>query len=242
MSEVVRLNNAVLQNIQLTSQESMILKSLDKFYEDDNILKHFIPIINSESKISIRLIDHFITKFSKVNKISYKITENNVEQSFNVYSSYKQQLKIYQKRYFDPFSRGDRIPYFVNLKDEKNVKVGSDSKESEHSLSSEEQNNVGTKNKSLDSVLCVITTIGQLNFFKWFISKKIYNYILDNQDLIENDMNTKNKNEKKKPKIEVKNTKNSKVNVPINTSYRPYTIDKMNCDKSSQIVVSFSFI
>ena len=138
--ESTKLNQEVFKNIQITSHENMIMKSQEKFYENLENISLFIPIVNSESIISIRLIDHFVTKYSKVNKISYKLKEKDVEQTFNIHSSYKQQLKAYQKRHFDPFSRGDRIPYFMD--------------------------------KS-----CIITTIGQLNFFRWFISKKIYDYI-----------------------------------------------------------------
>ena len=43
----------------------------------------------------------------------------------------------------------------------------------------------------------IITTVGQLNFFKWFIENKIYEYALNNIKLIDldmtNTMNSKNK-------------------------------------------------
>ena len=154
------LNKEVIDNITITSQESMILKSIESFYLNNINSEIFINIISSNTNISIRLIDYFVTKYSKLNKISYKYNE----QIINIYSSYKQQLKAYQKKNFDPFSRGDRIPYFIN-----------------------------------DT--CIITTIGQLNFFRWFISKKILEYIMSNQDLIENDMNYKNKIDKRINKI-----------------------------------------
>jgi hypothetical protein len=186
----------VLKNIQITSHENMIIKSLEKFYEDKMNIDLFMPIVNSESKISIRLIDHFVTKYSKNYKINYKIKENNVEQTFNVYTSYKQQLKAFQKKHFDPFSRGDRIPYFI-------------------------------------SEYCVITTIGQLNFFRWFISKKIYDYIKNNQELIENDMNKKNKIDKKKTCKEPKPKKNK--NIAVNSTYSNYS-----CKSSTSRVLSFS--
>jgi hypothetical protein len=153
----------------------MIIKSFSNFYDNLIIVKLFIPILNSNSKISIRLIDYFVTKYSKYNKINYKIVENNTEVQFNVYTSYKQQLKAFQKKHFDPFSRGDRIPYFLG-----------------------------------DT--CIITTIGQLNFFKWFISKKIYDYVIKNHVIIENDMNRKNKNDKKIKNIQDKITKIKKNN------------------------------
>jgi hypothetical protein len=203
--EASKLNQEVFKNIQITSQENMIIKSLEKFYDDMNNIDLFIPIINSESSISIRLIDHFVTKYSKNNKISFKLKENDIEQQFNVHTSYKQQLKAFQKRHFDPFSRGDRIPYFMG-----------------------------------DN--CVITTIGQLNFFKWFISKKIYDYIKEHQITIENDMNKRNKIENKKIKKDIRPKKIIKTqsqyiqpNYPI---YRPIIMAET---KPEKIIVSFTF-
>jgi hypothetical protein len=214
IEEAKKLNQEVFKNIQITSHENMIMKSFEKFYETPDNISLFIPIVNSESKISIRLIDHFVTKYSKTHKISYKLKENDVEQSFNVNSSYKQQLKAYQKRHFDPFSRGDRIPYFMD-----------------------------------DS--CVITTIGQLNFFRWFISKRVFEYILNNHELIENDMNKKNKLDKKKVKKEKKSKKILKTqisactNISSNSShYRQSTspgLMSFSEPKTDKIIVSFSF-
>jgi hypothetical protein len=41
------------------------------------------------------------------------------------------------------------------------------------------------------------TTIGQLNFFKWIIENNILDYIKDNYNIIEKDMNTRNKSKNK---------------------------------------------
>ena len=51
------------------------MKSLEKFYEIPENISLFIPIVNSESKISIRLIDHFVTKYAKNYKTNYKLKE-----------------------------------------------------------------------------------------------------------------------------------------------------------------------
>ena len=206
--ESTRLNHEVFNNIQITSQENMIIKTLEKFYEDSVNINLFIPIINSESKISIRLIDHFVTKYSKINKISFKLKENDMEQIFNVHTSYKQQLKAFQKRHFDPFSRGDRIPYFMG-----------------------------------DS--CVITTIGQLNFFKWFISKKIFDYIQTNHEVIENDMNKMNRLENKKIKKDKKVKKILRnapnISYPISNTYNICKPLLLSDVKKDNIIVSFTF-
>ena len=42
------------------------------------------------------------------------------------------------------------------------------------------------------------TTIGQLNFFKWAIENNIIDFIETNYQTIENDMNHRNSNSKKK--------------------------------------------
>jgi len=209
--ESTKLNNEVFKNILITSQENMIIKSLEKFYEDIKNINLFIPILNFESKISIRLIDYFITKYSKNNKTNYKLRENDTEQIFNVHTSYKQQLKAFQKKNFDPFSRGDRIPYFIG-----------------------------------DN--CVITTIGQLNFFKWFISKKLYEYINLNHEIIELDMNKKNKNDKKKSKKLNKIKKfikpaSSNNCITFNNNYisSESNILTFSESKAEKIVVSFNF-
>ena len=160
--------------------------------------------------MSIRLIDYFVTKYSKNNKICYKLIDNSdniknkPDQLFNVYSSYKQQLKAYQKKHFDPFSRGDRIPYFV--KD-----------------------------------TCIITTIGQLNFFKWLISKNIYNYIKYNHEAIQNEMNKK-KNKKNiisKPK---KINKYQNIFIQQNIKQiKNNNVAKPPENKKDKIIVSFCF-
>ena len=201
-SDAIQLNHEVLQNIKISSQEYMIIKNFELFYECEDNINLFCRIINSQAEISIRLIDHFVTKYAKHNKLTFKIYENNIEQIINIYTSYKQQLKIFQKKYFDPFSRGDRIPYFM-------------------------KNN------------CVITTIGQLNFFKWFFSKNVFNYIMNNLDIIENDMNKKNKLDKKKDtKKKLKNTQyNNIMHKFTNKIYNNKIIGKT----ADNIIVSFSF-
>lgn len=153
-------NIEVFKNIKISSQENILLESLQKFYLDNKKANKIIPIIEGNSKISMRLIDFFITNYSKKNVVNYDIDVNGKKVNFNVYLSYKSQLKAFNKRYFDPFSRGNRIPFFFED-------------------------------------YCIITTIGQLNFFKWYISNNINDYILNNYDKIDKDLSMS----KKIPKI-----------------------------------------
>ena len=191
------LNKDVIDNIQITSQEHMIIKSMESFYTNPQNIMLFMSIINSRSNISIRLIDYFVTKYSKL----YKITHKNNEEIVNVFTSYKQQLKAFQKKHFDPFSRGERIPYFMGE-------------------------------------MCVITTIGQLNFFRWFIGKNLLDYIVINKLLIENDMNYKNKIDKKYNKL-TKDITKKKYKPHIIYSNKSTVFNKKTVSPSN-IIVSFN--
>ena len=122
-----------------------------------------MPIINGDSKISLRVMDWFVTNYSKKNNISYlidnsgeiisDITDQNSGKEFVVYLDYKLQLKGYQKKQFDPFCRRDRIQFYYNNED------------------------------------YITTTVGQLNFFKWTIKNSVLSYIENNLVDIEKDMN-----------------------------------------------------
>ncbi len=96
------------------TQNSLLLTNLLEFYNRDNNLEKILPIINGESKTSLRLIDWFATNYSKKFFTVYKFKHlDGVERRFKVYLEYKLKLRAYSKKRFDPFCRWDRItiPY-----------------------------------------------------------------------------------------------------------------------------------
>ena len=98
----------------LITQNSLLLTKLVEFYNKDGNMERILPIINGESKISLRLIDWFATNYSKKNYTVYPLKmKNGDEKRFKVYIDYKLKLKAYSKKRFDPFCRWDRItiPY-----------------------------------------------------------------------------------------------------------------------------------
>lgn len=158
------------------SSNDLLYNSLKGFYSKKKHRDEMLSIIENNTALSLRLIDWFITNYSKKNNIEYYIfkdNENNFTlneldifiKRFNVYHSYKSQLKAYSKRRFDPFCRRERISFKYIDK--------------------------------YDDIKCIDTTIGQLNFFKWAINNRVLEYILDKKDMIENDMNISLKNNKK---------------------------------------------
>lgn len=90
----------------------MLLLSLGKFYNDKNNMKKLINIIEGSYSVSLRLIDWFVTNYSKKNNTIIVRNVDNDVIHFNVYLSYRSQLKAYSKQQFDPFRRRDRMNFY----------------------------------------------------------------------------------------------------------------------------------
>ena len=153
----------------ISSKKDLLMQSLINFFINRDNLDQVIPIITGKSKISLRILDWFVTNYSKKNNVHYQTILNNKTKNFIVYLDYKAQLKAYSKKQFDPFCRRERISF-----------IDHDTNE-------------------------LITTVGQLNFFRWAIENDILNYITLNYDIIENDMNNSLRNLYKKKDGEDKN-------------------------------------
>ncbi len=96
------------------TQNDLLLENLLKFYDENNNLERILPIINGESKTSLRLIDWFSTNYSKKYFTVYKLNKGTKKETrFKVYLEYKLKLRAYSKKRFDPFCRWERIniPY-----------------------------------------------------------------------------------------------------------------------------------
>ena len=91
-------------------KQELIIQSLQSFYSNRSDLKEVLEIIEGESDMSLRLIDWFVTNYSKYHNICY-IHKGH---EFYVYMDYKNQLKAYSKKLFDPFCRRERILFQVS--------------------------------------------------------------------------------------------------------------------------------
>lgn len=132
------------------------MSTLTLYFRNKNELGKFLAIVGGKTNISLRLIDWFVTNYSKKENIMFPLetTVCGVPKvvQFIVHTSYKSQLKAYSKRHFDPFCRGENIRFYYE--DDKSI----------------------------------LTTVGQLNFFRWIMSNKILDYIQHNLAEIEADM------------------------------------------------------
>ncbi len=188
-------NSCVYKKINLTSQEILLLKSLEEFYSNSKFFNLLFEIIEGTSVISRRTFEYFVTKYSMIHNISYLLEDKDKSSLFTVHNSYKDQLKAHKKKYFDPFGRGERIPFFSN-------------------------NN------------CIITTIGQLNFYRWFFTKKIYDYCVNNYNTIQTEL-LSNKTVKKRSRYNIGKKRTTFCRKQINYIKVEYNHD------NTDIVVSF---
>ena len=62
------------------------------------------------------------------------------------------------------------------------------------------------------------TTVGQLNFFKWALENKVIEFVEQNYELIEKDMNSRNSTSKRKETIVLDNSKTRKKREELSIS------------------------
>ena len=101
-----------------TTQNDLLMKNLMEFYKNRENIDKMMSIINGESKISLRIVDWFVTNFAKKYYTVYDLPIQRINGTiditrFKVYNDYKLKLKAYAKKKFDPFCRWERIsiPY-----------------------------------------------------------------------------------------------------------------------------------
>ena len=97
---------------KIINSKDLLMISLSKFYTNNSYIIKIIPIIEGTSPISLRLIDWFVTNYSKKNNIVITKSKSN---PFNVYLSYRSQLKAYSKQLLDCFRRRSRIDFYYDV-------------------------------------------------------------------------------------------------------------------------------
>ena len=90
-------------------KQELIISSLQRFYSLRADINEIVELLKGTGEISLRLIDWFVTNYSKTHNTSYILAG----QEFAVYMNYKNQLKAYSKKLFDPFCRRERILFQV---------------------------------------------------------------------------------------------------------------------------------
>jgi hypothetical protein len=187
----------------IASKEQLLKVKLIDFYKIESNLKTLLPIILQQTRLSLRSLDWFVTNYSKKYNTNYVIERNGEKIYYFPFKTYKSQLKAYSKKFCDPFCRRERVIFDYR------------------SMELYEFN----PNLKLGHKDYIITTLGQLNFFKFAILDNIIKYSLENIDEIELDMNNtlkQRETEKLKAKttnfMELKSIKRKELSIPGNKS------------------------
>lgn len=88
------------------------LREICDFFDDAMTERLLVPIAKQEFSISLRLLDYTMTNWAKKTRIMVQLPTRTGLVPFNIFSRYKDWLKFYRRRCFDPFRRRERI-YFV---------------------------------------------------------------------------------------------------------------------------------
>lgn len=112
-------NKITYDTITNIKKTELLKENLYTYFLDKSRLNKMLNVINKKEGYSLRLLEWFVTNYSKKDNIIYKIKNKD----FNVYLSYKAQLKSFQKKYFDPCRRYNKFILKIN-KQEINTSVG----------------------------------------------------------------------------------------------------------------------
>jgi hypothetical protein len=110
MTEVLTyIQESQTRRQKIHCKPELIIASLQRFYATNPNVDKVMPYLVGEAEISLRIIDWFVTKYSRKNFTAYDLNG----QRFVVYKSYKGQLDAYNKQYFDTNCRRERIQFSV---------------------------------------------------------------------------------------------------------------------------------
>lgn len=89
----------------MDTQNQLLMDYLDLYFEKHpKNFKILMDIVNQQSTVSLRVLDHFVTNYAPENNIV-------INDEFNVHKEYKLKLLSYKKIRFDPFCRKFKTLY-----------------------------------------------------------------------------------------------------------------------------------
>ena len=148
VSTKVRINLTLLNKLDnLNNRSRDGLDGLWSFYANHYHIQKFIELRLNE-RLSLRFINWFCVTYCRDHPVCYRLNNGKSVELFNVYDSYRAYLNAYKKRRFDPINRGATFLLVY------------------HSPAFHD-----------DEEYQIVTSLSQLNFFKWFIDNMVYRYM-----------------------------------------------------------------
>jgi len=186
------------QDNVLTGKQYLLLIPLTRFFCQTENIDKLKNILDGKSKLSLRLVDWFVTNYSKKNLVMYNLKKMKRNALLNKEKNQEKENEIDNAN---------------------NIEIKDDCSETDSGVELEEQEyfsdyfnvfsdyrgQLKSLNKKNFDPFCrrerikffygkadddyIITTVGQLNFFKWSIENYILEHIEANIKVIEDDMN-----------------------------------------------------
>jgi hypothetical protein len=176
-----------------TTQNDLLLKNLMDFYKTDNDDGTF----NSNNNL-----DKMLRIITGTSKISLRIVDwfatNFAKKFYTIYTIEK---------------TTDNITRRFKVYDDYKLKLKAYSKKRFDPFCRWERINIPYSNDKF-----IETTVGQLNFFKWALENKVIDFVEQNYELIEKDMNSRNSTSKRKETIVLDNSKTRKKREELSIS------------------------
>ncbi len=167
-------DNCSIVMARRSKKTEKLMRGIDTFFSNPEHMGKLLPFLISQNKkttnkprISLRLIEWFVTDYCMHHSVDWFLDG----QFFNVFLDYQTMMNEYRKKRFDPFGRKWR----------KETSKNDDAVQVYHGI-----------RFFYSDTEYVITTVAQLNFFRWLIEKKILDYIIEHHDQLKTEM-SKNK-------------------------------------------------
>ena len=172
-SEKDKVNITIKSCKNITSKQALLIIPITKYFSNRTIFNRLITILKGEG-VSLRLIDWFVTNYCKKYNTMYNVMD---------YRESKPEQTDAQRKSFDNF-----IIVHTNYKGQLKA------------YSKKNFDPFCRRNRIrfyYEDNKYFITTVGQLNFFKWALEYNIIDYVEKHMKEIEDDLNLRCENIKK---------------------------------------------
>jgi hypothetical protein len=187
-AESAKVNITIKSCKSISSKQALLIIPITKYFSDRRLLNKLITILKGEG-ISLRLVDWFVTNYCKKYNVMYNVMD---------FRPPVPGMSEIQRKSFDNF-----IIVHTNYKGQLKA------------YSKRNFDPFCRRNRIrfyYEDNKYFITTVGQLNFFKWALENNIVDYVQKHMKEIEDDMNLRCENIKKP------STKIAKANINVSGS------------------------
>lgn len=177
-AKIIEMRPFHVKNVEAatpTRATDNIMAKVEAFFSKPEHMGKLLPFLHGTSKISLRMVEWFVFVYCMKQTVDWFIGD----EYFNVYLDYQAEMGDNKKQRFDPMGRKWR-------KETRKLKNGETTVVNVYH---------GINFYYTDDDY-VVTSVAQLNFFRWFIGKGILDYMLEHYDKLSVAMNKYNKDAK----------------------------------------------